>query len=74
MELSGSPLCPHSWGRRADLLLSLQLSLAKEVGSEIKPHIPLIVYTILAIFTRLYRIGAADSVVWDEVRSSLSSI
>lgn len=33
-----------------------------------KPHIPLIIYTFLSLFTRLYRIGANNSVVWDEVR------
>jgi dolichyl-phosphate-mannose--protein O-mannosyl transferase len=34
---------------------------------EVLPHVPLIIYTGLSLFTRLYRIGLADSVVWDEV-------
>lgn len=46
----------------------LQGSVAKEVAQEIKPHVPLIIYTFLSLFTRLYRIGANNSVVWDEVR------
>ncbi|GAA5981932.1 hypothetical protein JCM5350_006569 [Sporobolomyces pararoseus] len=38
----------------------------KEVLSDLRAQIPLIVYTILALFTRLYRIGANNTVVWDE--------
>ncbi|SCV67340.1 BQ2448_5986 [Microbotryum intermedium] len=38
----------------------------KEVMQELKPHIPLLIYTFLALFTRLYRIGANNTVVWDE--------
>ncbi len=33
--------------------------------------IPLIAYTILALWTRLYNIGKSNTVVWDEVRSPL---
>ncbi|KDE06245.1 hypothetical protein MVLG_03404 [Microbotryum lychnidis-dioicae p1A1 Lamole] len=40
--------------------------VVKEVMQELKPHIPLLVYTFLALFTRLYRIGANNTVVWDE--------
>lgn len=47
----------------------LQTAVAREVASDIQPHIPLIIYTFLSLFTRLYRIGANNSVVWDEVRS-----
>lgn len=32
--------------------------------------VPLIGYTMLALFTRLYKIGRADTVVWDEVSST----
>ena len=41
--------------------------MTREVARDIRPHIPLIVYTFLSLFTRLYRIGANNSVVWDEV-------
>ncbi|GAA95617.1 glycosyltransferase family 39 protein [Mixia osmundae IAM 14324] len=33
---------------------------------ELRDYVPLIVYTILALFTRLWRIGASNTVVWDE--------
>jgi dolichyl-phosphate-mannose-protein mannosyltransferase len=29
-------------------------------------HLPLVVYTVLSLVTRLYRIGKTDMVVWDE--------
>ncbi|GAA5937672.1 hypothetical protein JCM3775_002095 [Rhodotorula graminis] len=41
-------------------------AVGREVLSDLKAQIPLLVYTVLALFTRLYRIGAANSVVWDE--------
>ncbi|KAL8277538.1 hypothetical protein RQP46_010093 [Phenoliferia psychrophenolica] len=53
---------PQSWA-----------TVAKEVGQEIKPHIPLIIYTFLSLFTRLYRIGANNSVVWDEAHFGKAS-
>lgn len=33
---------------------------------EYSDFIPLVVYTGLALFTRLYRIGKSNTVVWDE--------
>ncbi|GAA5861924.1 hypothetical protein JCM1840_006876 [Sporobolomyces johnsonii] len=38
----------------------------REVLSDLRSQIPLIIYTILSIITRLYRIGANNTVVWDE--------
>ncbi|GAA6041203.1 hypothetical protein JCM8097_008341 [Rhodosporidiobolus ruineniae] len=41
-------------------------AIGREVLSDLRSQIPLIIYTILSLFTRLYRIGANNSVVWDE--------
>lgn len=60
------PTCHFgTWSRQLIVPLHpAQLEFAKE---ELLPHLPLVVYTFLSLFTRLYRIGAANSVVWDEV-------
>lgn len=47
-----------------------QRDIGREVLSDLRSQIPLIIYTVLALFTRLYRIGANNTVVWDEVRAS----
>ncbi|BGP29202.1 Dolichyl-phosphate-mannose--protein mannosyltransferase 2 [Rhodotorula toruloides] len=41
-------------------------AIGREVVSDLRAQIPLIIYTILSLFTRLYRIGANNTVVWDE--------
>ncbi|POY73479.1 hypothetical protein BMF94_3416 [Rhodotorula taiwanensis] len=41
-------------------------AIGREVLADLRQQIPLIIYTILALFTRLYRIGASNTVVWDE--------
>ncbi|GAA5856473.1 hypothetical protein JCM8547_008760 [Rhodosporidiobolus lusitaniae] len=41
-------------------------AVGREVLSDLRQQIPLLVYTVLALFTRLYRIGANNTVVWDE--------
>lgn len=41
---------------------------------DVRPYIPLIVYTFLSLFTRLYRIGVTNSVVWDEVSSGRHAV
>ncbi|GAA6005428.1 hypothetical protein JCM10207_002978 [Rhodosporidiobolus poonsookiae] len=41
-------------------------AIGREILSDLRAQIPLIIYTILALFTRLYRIGANNTVVWDE--------
>ncbi|GAA5971301.1 hypothetical protein JCM11641_008301 [Rhodosporidiobolus odoratus] len=41
-------------------------AIFREVLSDLRAQIPLILYTILSLFTRLYRIGANNTVVWDE--------
>jgi dolichyl-phosphate-mannose-protein mannosyltransferase len=51
----------------------LQRAIGREVVSDLRAQIPLIIYTILSLFTRLYRIGANNTVVWDEVRLRLQS-
>lgn len=45
-----------------------QKAIGREILADLRGQIPLLVYTVLALFTRLYRIGANNSVVWDEVR------
>lgn len=71
-------LIPASKGPRTLVRLDLssssavltdgQMSMVRDTGRELAPYAPLIAYTILSLFTRLYKIGHADSVVWDEVR------
>lgn len=64
VSLVYSPLRAHP----SQLITSnWQMSAAKNIGRGSIPYLPLIVYTILALFTRLYKIGDANSVVWDEV-------
>ncbi|KAM0787088.1 hypothetical protein ACM66B_006346 [Microbotryomycetes sp. NB124-2] len=41
-------------------------NVMRELGKEIRGQIPLIVYTILSLCTRLWHIGINNSVVWDE--------
>ncbi|GAA5830517.1 hypothetical protein JCM11251_002496 [Rhodosporidiobolus azoricus] len=41
-------------------------AVGREVLLDLKAQIPLIIYTILSLWTRLYQIGANNSVVWDE--------
>lgn len=67
---------PRQHVARSALLtpLLLQAAVAREVAQDIRPHIPLIIYTFLSLFTRLYRIGANNSVVWDEVRSGFCTL
>jgi dolichyl-phosphate-mannose-protein mannosyltransferase len=37
-----------------------------ELAKSNRHHLPLVVYTILSIITRLYRIGKSNTVIWDE--------
>lgn len=52
----------------AQLWIAPQGAIGREILSDLRQQIPLIIYTLLALFTRLYRIGASPTVVWDEVR------
>lgn len=44
----------------------MQKGAFKELAADVGHQWPLILYTVLALFTRLYKIGASNTVVWDE--------